>query len=369
MPEIVLTSKITHDEYTAIANNCFDVPRSDSIVTTIKNNLSLEGDWNVGLITGPSGSGKSSILRGLGKLRTPTWNSQKSVISNFSKVASPEEAASLLCAVGFSSIPTWLNYYHNLSNGEKFRADLARLLVESGQPILVDEYASFVNVEVAQSASNSLQKWIRKNNKQIVLASCRDDFTPFLQPDWIYNTLEAKTHRFPRESLSRPPLNLEIIRCNYSAWEQFKHHHYLSSDINKAARCFLAIWNGRPVAFSSSLTMPSPYFKGGWRETRTVVLPDFQGLGIGVKFSDYIGALVKANGGRYFSKTIHPAMVSYRLRSSDWKETSHSRQARNAKSSQSKGMDNVKWETTSRPCWAFEYIGAPASSSDAKLFC
>lgn len=362
MNEIILEHPIIHDKYTAVAEQMFDVPHEEKSRTVIQNNIELPDEWNIGLIYGPSGSGKSTLLQQFGELETYKWDSNP-VVSNFPNLE-PEEVTGLLSAVGFSSVPAWLRPFHQLSNGEQFRCNLAKALISKQAPILIDEFTSVVDRNVAKSASNAVQKFIRKSGKKVILASCHADIIDFLQPDWVYNPTEALTHVFPRGSLQRPEIPLKIFRAKYEAWQLFKHHHYLSADLNKAAKAFLVTWNDVPVAFTSILAMPHPFFKNGWRETRTVVLPDFQGLGIGCKISDYVGSMIKARGGRYFSKTIHPAMIAYRLKSGLWKETSHSRESRNP----SKSMEKKNWFVSNRYAYAFEYTGPATSENDAQLF-
>ena len=51
----------------------------------------------------------------------------------------------------------------------------------------------------------------------------------------------------------------------------FKDHHYLSGDINKAARCYVAVWDNEIVGFSATLALPNGNFKNGWRGHRTVI--------------------------------------------------------------------------------------------------
>lgn len=361
--EIILESNIIHDEYTKKTSDFFDVPFSEKSKTIIKNNIDLPNDWQIGLIYGPSGSGKSTLLKTFGEIKNPIWDNNKSTISNFYP-STYEEASKSLCSVGFSSIPAWFRPYNLLSNGEKFRADLARILVGNDDLSLIDEFTSVVDRTVAKTASFSISKYIRKNpSKKVIFASCHDDIIEWLQPDWIYNPLEGKT-TLARGSLCRPQIELKIFRAKYEAWELFKHHHYLSHTLNKASKCFLVYLNDKPVAFNATLSFPHPTVKNAWRESRTVVLPEYQGLGIGTKLSDHIGSMIVANGGRYFSKTIHPSMINYRLNSNNWKETTHSRKARTP----NKSMMDRNWNATQRYCYAFEYIGAKSSEKDACVF-
>jgi len=88
-------------------------------------------------------------------------------------------------ATGLASIPTLCKPYYVLSNGEKYRADVARILDNN---MILDEFTSVVNRETAKSLSVSMRKYINKNNLTgIVLASCHVDIIEFLKPDWIFD--------------------------------------------------------------------------------------------------------------------------------------------------------------------------------------
>jgi ABC-type ATPase with predicted acetyltransferase domain len=88
--------------------------------------------------------------------------------------------------VGLNSIPSWYKPYAVLSNGERFRADLARK-IEDGA--VIDEFTSVVDRNVAKAASVALSKYIRKNNiKNVVLSTCHRDILEWLEPDWVIDT-------------------------------------------------------------------------------------------------------------------------------------------------------------------------------------
>lgn len=366
MSDIILKTRIIHDEYTDIANSCFDLPIEEESTTIIKNNIQLPEEWNIGLIFGESGSGKSILLSQFGKIKKFSWDKDKAIISCLNSV-SPEEASKILSCVGLSTVPAWIKPYNCLSNGQQFRADLARNLVESeNELILVDEFTSVVDRNVAKAASFALQKYIRKTNKKIILASCHSDIVEWLQPDWIYNPTEALTHVLPRESLWRPEIPLKIFRTKYEAWDLFKDHHYLTGGINKACKCYLVTWEDRPVGFVGILAFPHAHIKNAWRESRTVILPDFQGLGIGVKISDYFGSLVTTNGCRYFSRTIHPAMVSYRINRPElWKLVKAYVVSSPAETATKHGHS---WKVDKRFCYSFEYVGPKSTEEESQLF-
>ena len=102
---------------------------------------------------------------------------------------SEKEVTELFCSVGLSSVPTWLRKPNELSNGEKARLDLCWLLANYGdnEIILCDEFSSVVNRMAAHSMSYALQRFVRKHNKKIILASCHFDIVEWLRPDWIFN--------------------------------------------------------------------------------------------------------------------------------------------------------------------------------------
>ena len=95
----------------------------------------------------------------------------------------------------------------------------------------------------------------------------------------------------------------------------------MSGDINQSAEFFAAYWGSELVGFSAVLAMPSGTIKNAYRGHRTVVLPDFQGLGIGVRLSDTVGQIQIDKGRRYYSKTTHPRMGAYRTGSPLWRGT------------------------------------------------
>ena len=135
----------------------------------------------------------------------------------------------------------------------------------------------------------------------------------------------------------------------------FKDHHYLSSDINKASRCYVGVWDGEVIAFNAGLALPNGNMKNAWRGHRTVILPDYQGMGIGVRFSDAIGQIYLEQGLRYFSRTAHPRMILYRENSNLWKPTSKHKKLRT--DINHKNIFNNYYADNKRLCGSFEYIG------------
>ena len=170
-------------------------------------------DWNIGIVVGGSGSGKTTILNQLGENKKIKFHREKSLISNFDWL-DPKEASKLLTSMGLSSVPTWLRPFHLLSNGEQYRATMAYLVgsAKEGETIFVDEFTSVVNRDVAKAMSNSIQKYIRRTDKKIVLASCHYDIMDWLQPDWVYSPTNGKLEK--KSNGKDNQLNYESVESN-----------------------------------------------------------------------------------------------------------------------------------------------------------
>jgi len=275
-------------------------------------------DWQIGLIVGPSAGGKSTIAKKLfgEQVYEPrNWPTDRAIIDCFGQQPI-KEITHLLTAVGLSSPPSWLKPFQVLSGGEQFRCDLARALATEKTLVVFDEFTSVVDRTVAQVVSAAAAKAIRAGHisKRFVAVTCHYDVTAWLTPDWV---LDMATGEFSRRSLRRPPIRLEIFRCRHEAWRLFKKHHYLSADLHRSARCYLAVWEERPTAFCAVLNTICR--QGVYRISRLVTLPDFQGLGIGTALAEAVGETYLDAGKRFTIAGSHPAILAHCSRSPRWR--------------------------------------------------
>lgn len=145
-------------------------------------------------------------------------------------------------------------------------------------------------------------------------------------------------------------------------WEQFAPYHYLTANLNASASCWVAAWGDDLVAFTSALAMPSGTMTDAWREHRTVVLPDYQGLGLGAVLSDWLGQHHLDKGKHLYSRTTHPRLARYRRESGLWRETKKSGKQRkpgwNAWTNTADGKTPMVYDDDRvRLAYSFEYVG------------
>ena len=369
---IVLESNVVQDKYTKYIQDNFDLKITDTCRVNIPNKINIANlkDWNIIVICGASGSGKTTILKHLAEsngcsLTKPMFDNTKSLISNFSNLQ-PCEATMLLSSIGLASVPTWIRPYNVLSNGEQYRASLAKTvsIAKDDEIIFVDEYTSVVDRNVAKAMSNALQKYIRRKNKRIVLATCHYDILEWLLPDYIYDLNKGGALE-KGDCLRRPKIELQVYRTTADTWQRFKKYHYMTSDLNESASCFVFTWNNNMVAFIAVLRFPSGTIKNAVREHRTVVLPDFQGLGFGACCSDFIAGIYINNGYNYYTKTVNPALGIYREKSSKWIGTPRNMKVmeqRDIASNNYNGLGGFE-----RPSFCHKYIGEPIAGYENLL--
>lgn len=232
MPSFDIVKKIEPDKTFRVSSivGAFDLDL-EHIDEHFKGNIDIEDkEWNIGLIVGGSGSGKSTIAKEIFKdnyIKGYEYNS-KSVIDDMPKNKSIKDIELAFTSVGFASPPSWLKPYSVLSNGEKMRVDLARSILEEKEVIVFDEFTSVVNREVAKTSSYAISKAVKKQNKKFVAVSCHDDIIEWLEPDWIYNT-DEKSFFTRGESTTAPNLNLKYI--GLTANIKSKYGKYLESII------------------------------------------------------------------------------------------------------------------------------------------
>lgn len=358
---VVVESEISNHPRIRQLESMFDVPSQKKQRIEWKGNIPIEKEkWNVGLIVGASGSGKTTVAKELfGQLKNPEdeiKDKTKSVVECFDENSSMEEIAAICQAVGFNTIPAWMRPFNVLSNGEKFRSSLAMQLIKDEELLVVDEYSSVIDRQVAQIGSHAVQKYVRKKDKKFVAVSCHYDVIDWLQPDWIF---EPHNMSFVRRCLRRRPnVEIKIYRSTYDSWKIFAPFHYLTSELNKAAKCYVLSVNGKPAAFAAMLHRPisqGENHKPIWGCSRLVTLPDYQGLGLAFVLIDEVSSYFANQNKRTRTYPAHPALIRSFDRSKKWALKKKPGYVKTVSKNALMGR---------RPCAVFEYVGEKNNDDD-----
>ncbi len=348
----------------AEVSRMYDMPLEAAAAHTVRGEVPGPGQrWGIGAIVGPSGSGKSVIARrafGARVVRLRPWPRRRAVLDGFADHPL-ERITATLTAVGLGSPPAWLRAYRQLSTGERFRCDLARALLESGDPVVFDEFGCPVDRQARQMAASAIARGVRGGtlSRRFVAVTCHEDVLPWLAPDWVLDMATGElswgwVHR-------RAPFELEITRCAMAAWSVFEPHHYLSSRVHPAARCYAAWWQDQPVAFCATLNQAG--VRRMRRISRLVVLPRFQGLGIGRRMADSIAAMEAAEGFRIRLVTGHQVFASALTRHPRWQMAAIDRRRRPHRGALAGGQDS---QGRQRMQFSFEWQPALPTANGQK---
>jgi GNAT superfamily N-acetyltransferase len=290
-----------------------------------------EPGWHIGVIVGPSGSGKTSLgtaAWGPQALWQPAWPADAPIVDAIAPQGGFDEVTAALSAVGLGSVPPWLRPFRVLSQGEQFRANLARLVCEAPARAVVDEFTSVVDRQIARIGALAFGKAWRRTGGQVILLTPHHDVLEWLQPDWVYDTGADPAkgeHRLRRSLPPRPPLELGIHETCWDHWPAFEPHHYLKLPKMIAATCYVATIERQPVAHVAVSTRP------GMREARAcrlVVMPEWQGAGVGLRFLNTVCERWRQGRNRYGIRvptlfhTSHPGLAAALRRSPAWTQVS-----------------------------------------------
>jgi len=345
-----LVSKVDVDDITKQISHDFDIEFDG--ISTFEPLIKYEhkGDFNLGFIVGSSGGGKTTLLHEYGSEVPFDWDTSKTIASNFKDY---ETAKSAFMGVGLNTVPVWLKPFNVLSNGERYRADMAVRLKDG---VVFDEFTSIVDRPTAKSMSHALGNFIRKMDyKGIVLASPHKDIIEYLQPDWVYD-VDTREITYKDSLRKRPDIEIKFKQGEKHLWDLFSKHHYISSELNVASNVYTAYWDDVLVGLVAILPLPSGTLKNAFREHRVVVLPEYQGLGFGKSISNSIAQLYKDEGKLMYSKTAHPKLGIYRENSPLWVGTSKNLVKRGAKESANSNFSDWK-VITDKLAYSHKYLG------------
>lgn len=209
-------------------------------------------------ITGESGSGKSLLLRTLERdiKQNPQLGTAIDIKHIKPKPHTPiietvgkntNQALELLSRVGLNDAFLFLRTYSQLSDGQKYRYKIAKLIEANAQWWILDEFCTTLDRDTAKIVAYNLQKQARRLNKAIITATTHTDLLKDLHPTIhirkkICKEITIQHHR------NNPPKECSILReihiepsttADYNKLAQFhyrSHHPGAIRKIFKAQR-------------------------------------------------------------------------------------------------------------------------------------
>lgn len=124
----------------------------------------------------------------------------------------------------------------------------------------------------------------------------------------------------------------------------------MSTELNQSAHCYVGYFENNPVCFFAVLHFPHPSSNKIKKGHRLVVLPDYQGLGIGHEFSTAIAEMYKHQGFRFIITSSTKSLFKQRSADKRWAVTRKGR---------TKNSSGILKDTNSQNkiTYSYEYIG------------
>jgi ABC-type ATPase fused to a predicted acetyltransferase domain len=207
------------------------------------------GPQDIVYITGDSGSGKSVLLRAirtdLGEeaidLSEVAVDPDKPLIETVG--ATVEEGLELLSKVGLNDAFLFLRTYSQLSDGQKYRYKIAKLIESDKQWWLMDEFAACLDRDTAKIIAYNLQKIARQQGKAVIAATTHSDLTEDLKPSVLVRKRfgeEIRIDYYPNNLATECSLTKEmkIEEGTRADWQKLASFHYRGHRTAPARKIF-----------------------------------------------------------------------------------------------------------------------------------
>lgn len=329
--QLTLSAEASRSYRCQRAANSLDIDVAKKLTHTFSVTADLETPFHVGVLVGASGSGKTTLAKHVwgdavhdGYRADPA----RPVLDQFPAEWTYDQCQAALTGIGLTSVPTWLRPLATLSNGQRARAEAALAIANTpaDQPLVLDEWTSVVDRIVARVMSHCLAKHARRAKAQVVLLTCHYDVLEWLDPDWV---IDCNTQTFhdrrglpAADRARREQLTFDVREVDRRTWRAFRQYHYLSDKLPGGyIRTFGLFHDGKQIGFQC-LAEYMPWKPGTVRtlhSNRTVIHPDYAGLGLGILLIDASCALIKREGLRPLAKFSAEPVFRAMSRSPNWR--------------------------------------------------
>jgi len=206
-------------------------------------------------ITGESGSGKSILLKTLQHDITHGMNQTTINITdikpNHNKPiiettgTTTEQALELLSRVGLNDAYLFLRTYNQLSDGQKYRYRIAKMIESGAQFWIMDEFAATLDRDTAKIVAYNVQKIARQLGKAVIAATTHTDLHDDLKPSvHIHKRFgkQLQVRYYPNEPSKECSLlqQIRIEKGTKSDYCQLAEFHYRSHNVGAIRQVFRA---------------------------------------------------------------------------------------------------------------------------------
>lgn len=323
----VFTMRAEVTDRTLAVSEAFGVPLDDEQTYTVYENLELEifpGD--VVYILGDSGSGKSLLLKALKEGTTRAVSTSDLEIAPDTTLVEGvgcdfNEAVRLLTLVGLNDAFLFLRKYRELSDGQKYRYQLAKMLDTDAEYYFIDEFCTLLDRDTAKVVSYNMQRVTRKFGKTLIVATPHSDLQDDLYPSLVVRKGQEKevTVSYPPKQVGECSLlaELELVEGTPADYWKLARFHYRNSKVTSPQRIYKLI-NGSdlvgvivytyPLLASAGRNAFTDRYRAATSEvakllneevsliSRVIIHPKYRGIGLGAKL---IASTLPLTGKRY----------------------------------------------------------------------
>jgi len=252
MFDISYETKTDITDRTVEVAEAFGMGISDYQEHVLYDNVELKiGPKDIVYLTGDSGSGKSVLLKAIvgdlksgeaARLSEVEVDPDKPLIDTVG--ATVEEGLKLLSKVGLNDAFLFVRRYSQLSDGQKYRYRLAKLIESGAQWWIMDEFCATLDRETARIVAYNVQKLARKLGKAVVAATTHTDLFGDLAPSvHIHKRFgkEVTVNYYANELRSQCSLleEMTVKEGTYEDWKEVAGFHYRSHRIAFLQKIFV----------------------------------------------------------------------------------------------------------------------------------
>ena len=276
----------------------------------VYDNFEVEiGPKDIVYITGDSGSGKSVLLKWLEKALKPNTinvadikpEPDKPLVEQIGK--SLEEGLELLSRAGLNDAFLFVRRYRELSDGQKYRFKIAKMMESGKQYWIFDEFCSLLDRDTAKIVAYNVQKLARKAGKAVLVATTHTDLFEDLAPSvHIHKRFgkEATVNYYPNAPAKECSLirEMRIEEGSTEDWRRLARFHYRSHRLPSPRKIFKLVRGDEicgvivysypaPVAYGRRKVLPKMSMKELNKKlsviSRVVIHPKYRSIGLGAK--------------------------------------------------------------------------------------